>query len=81
MKSKDFARILRLKYMEGSKVFDSSSADPYMRAYALGMCDAVNDLLKCIGYSPEDSLFESDFREKRAQEVSKIMNKLNSGVN
>lgn len=75
MKSRDFARILRLKHMEGSKIFDSSSSDAYMRAYALGICDAVNDLLKSIGYTPEDSIFENDFREQRAREISKIMEK------
>lgn len=76
MNKRDYARLLRLKHQEGERLLNNPKSDPYMRAYAFGLCDSANDLLISIGFSPEESKFEQEIREQRAAEISKIMKKM-----
>lgn len=77
MTGKDFARLLRLKHNEADRILVSDKSDAYMRAYAYGITDAVNDLLKQIGYEPAVTTFENEIIERRKREVSEILRQNN----
>lgn len=73
MNKKDFAKLLRLKHTEADHILISDKSDAYMRAYAFGMSDACNDLMKQIGFEPYLTTFEQELVDRRKQEISEIL--------
>lgn len=73
MNKKEFARILRLKHIEGDHILLSDKSDAYMRAYAYGITDACNEILKQIGMEPSVTTFEQELIDRRKQEISDIL--------
>lgn len=73
MTKKDFIRLLRLKHQEGDHILSSDKSDAYMRAYAFGITDCCNDLLKQLNFEPCVTTFEQELIDRRKQEILEIM--------